>query len=307
MTSSPQAHPIRKAPLFTPYVVIWSMFGALSLGFLMVLGLAPEWLDDLRPVSFGDPQSNQGQRAAARMAADLDQMKNNIAQVQLELSKVKTDVELQGTHQSLIKEQVASLETRISAGLPAAALETATPPTSQQQQAQTQAPAQSAQSGSSDAVKSPVKTLKVINADTKAAGAPLETGSVSGQAPKAVKAAATQAKVAADKASVDKAISESAAFSTAVTPAPRPLGVKISTGASVESLRLSWGLLAERHADALTNLEARYTTTGDAANPTYDLVAGPISSKADAGKVCKTLIQRGVPCTVSGFSGDALQ
>ena len=77
MTASPNAHPLRKAPLFTPYVVVWTTLGALSFGFLMVLGLAPEWLDDLRPVSsYTFPQNNQGQRAAARLAADLGQLKD---------------------------------------------------------------------------------------------------------------------------------------------------------------------------------------------------------------------------------------
>lgn len=293
MTVSTNSQPIRKAPLFTPYVVVWSMLGALSFGFLMVLGLAPEWLDDLRPsTTMGDPQNNQGQRAAARLAADVGQMKNSIEQIQLDISKVKTDVEQQGAQQKAVSEQVASLETRISAALPAAALEASTPV------APSAAPAPGNNIGSSDAPKSPVKTLKVINAETTAAGAALETGSVSRDI--------AQVKPAKSAVPV-KASAEATAFDTAVVKsAPNPLGVKISTGASVDSLRLSWNLLAEKHGDQLSSLEPRYTSAGDPANPTFDLVAGPIASKAEATKLCKTLAARGVACTVGGFKGNAL-
>lgn len=288
-----QSHPIRKAPLFTPYVVVWSMFGALSFGMLMVLGLAPEWLDDLRPAAgFSDPQSNQGQRAAARMAADIGELKDSVAQVHLELSKMKTDVAMQGAQQNAVADQVTSLEARISGALPAAALEKSTPATDDPTPP---APATNAESGASDTAKSPAKTLKVINASPAATGAALETGSVSGQAGslKPAKPAPSQ--------------KQTAAFDTAVakTP-PQPVGIKISTGASVDSLRLSWGLLAGKHDDALGNLEPRYTAGGDRSNPIYDLVAGPLPSKAEAARVCKTLTERGVPCTIGGFTGDAL-
>lgn len=286
--STAHSHPIRKAPLFTPYVVVWSMFGALSFGFLMVLGLAPEWLDDLRPAAtFSDPQSNQGQRAAARMAADIGELKDSVAQVHLELSKIKTDVAMQGAQQKSVADQVTSLEARISGSLPAAALETSSPAA---EAAKPAAPAD----GNTGPAKSPVKTLKVINANP-AAGAALETGSVSGQAAQLKPAKP----VVQDK--------QMAAFDTAITKTtPGPVGIKISTGASVDSLRLSWGLLADKHGDALGNLEPRYLAGGDKSNPTYDLVAGPLPSKADAAQVCKTLAQRGVACTVGGFNGEAL-
>lgn len=291
-TTTPTAQPLRKAPLFTPYVVVWSMFGALSFGFLMVLGLAPEWLDDLRPATtFSDPQSNQGQRAAARMAADISELKDSVAQVHLELSKIKTDVAMQGAQQKSVADQLTSLEARISGALPAAALETSSPA----EEAVTPSPP--AESGERSAVKSPVKTLKVINANPTA-GAALETGSVSGQA--------TQLKPTKPQATTDKG-NQVAAFDTAITKTtPSPVGIKISTGASVDTLRLSWGLLSEKHRDALDNLEPRYTEGGDASNPTYDLVAGPLPSRADAVRVCKTLTQRGVACTVGGFTGEAL-
>jgi hypothetical protein len=69
---------------------------------------------------------------------------------------------------------------------------------------------------------------------------------------------------------------------------------------------LSWSLLADRHGEALKNLEARYVAHGDVANPTYDLIAGPIKSKAEAQRVCKALAAKGVPCKIGDFLGEAL-
>lgn len=282
-TNPTPLHPIRKAPLFTPYVVVWSMFGALSLGVLMVLGLAPEWLDDLRPATvFSDAQSNHGQRTAARLAADIGELKDSVAQVQLELSKMKTEATAQAAEHKAVADQVTSLEARISAALPASALETSAPE---------KPPA--AESADPSAAKTPVKTLRVINANPGNNGSALETGSVGGQATKLKPTA--------------KPAEQAAAFDTAIAKTTKqPIGVKISTGASVDSLRLSWSLLSGKHRDALDNLEARYTTGGDNLNPTYDLVAGPLPSTAEAIRVCRTLAQRGVPCTIGGFDGDAL-
>lgn len=290
MTTQPKPVQIRKAPVFTKYVVVWSMLGTLSFGLLMVIGLAPEWLDDLRPASLGaDPQSNQGQRAAARLAADFNALKDSVAQIQLDLSKVKTDVASQSEQQKAVSAQVTSIEMRMATPQDAAKIEVAVPPPLLS--AETAAPAQAIDPAATTAAKPaaplPARTPKVINADATAS-ASLETGSVS-----------APAKIAA--------ATEAISFGPAIVKAaPKPLGVKISSGASTDSLRLSWSLLAEKHGDALKGLEARYTSAGDDVNPSFDLFAGPIKSRAEAAKVCKNLTAKGVPCTVGAFAGEAL-
>lgn len=146
----------------------------------------------------------------------------------------------------------------------------------------------------------------LANADTQVSAADLglETGSVPA-APAAAQAHAKAAKAAAPKTVA--AAADPIDFGTPVVkPAAKPVGVQISSGASVDSLRLSWSLLSDRHADALKNLEARYVARGDEASPTYDLIAGPIKSKSEAQKVCKALAARNVPCKVGDFSGEGL-
>ncbi len=91
-----------------------------------------------------------------------------------------------------------------------------------------------------------------------------------------------------------------------VKPAAKPVGIQIATGPSVDSLRLSWSLLSDRHADTLGKLEARAVMGAGAEGDTFDLVAGPIRSSAEAKKVCATLEAKSVPCKVGDFKGEAL-
>lgn len=89
-----------------------------------------------------------------------------------------------------------------------------------------------------------------------------------------------------------------------VTPAPKPIGIQIASGSSVEALRLSWSLLSDHHADSLKNLQPR--VIGGAEGTGYDLVAGPLKSQAEAKKVCKALQSKNITCRIGSFEGDAL-
>ncbi len=337
MTTTEAPLRLRKAPIFTPYVVMWSTMGALSLGLLAVLGLAPEWLADFRPAAgIADPQSNQGQRAAARLAADMTAVKQGLAQVQLDLANVKTEMLTNAEQQKTVSAQLTALEGRIVPQSVAAA--SGTPATPEQPIAAATADAApapaatpqgqtirgyatgSAAADPNAAVARPTAQLapaptvvvttlvpsqqpltaaatpKIINANTTAVPAALETGSVAS-------VAAASALVTAKPPAQAQAISFGPAT---VKPAPKPVGIKVSTGDSVDSLRLSWSLLSEKHGDALKSLQPRFVVSGDPQNPTYDLVAGPVKSKSEANRVCKALTAQGVPCTVGPFAGDSL-
>lgn len=94
-----------------------------------------------------------------------------------------------------------------------------------------------------------------------------------------------------------------------VTPAAAPVGVKISNGPSLEALRLSWSQLADRHSAQLGKLQPRYAARipdNHGADPTFDLIAGPVKSEAEAKKLCKTLAAKGVACEIRTFSGPTL-
>ncbi len=312
-TPSPAPHiapppiPLRRRPIFTPYVFGWILAGTLSAGYFAILATAPELLDDLSPgsVYMTEPQDNQGQRAAARLASDVRAIRESVAQVQFELSKVKTDVLTHGERERALTAQLAALESKLEMAQSARTIETATPQRQPQPPANPAAPAElETMPQAIDTVAPPAATEaapkqeasgspqqpKLINADTATTIRALETGSVT-----------TTARSAA------KTTSGVISFGPAIVkPAAKPIGVQISSGASIDSLRLSWSVLADRHGDALKNLQARYVESGNSEAPNFDLIAGPIKSKTEAARVCKALAAKNIPCKVGDFAGDAL-
>ncbi len=74
----------------------------------------------------------------------------------------------------------------------------------------------------------------------------------------------------------------------------------------MDSLRLCWTLLAERHGDSLRSLQPRYTVGSDGTGATYDLVVGPLNSAADATRLCQELSVQATPCSIGIYSGDVL-
>ena len=313
MTASSPGTPLRHKPLLTPYVVLWTALGALSVGCLSVLLLAPDWLDDLKPASrFADPQSNQGQRAAARLAANVDRLNESIAQLQLDMAKVKTDVAAQSEQGRTIAAQVTALEQKLGGAEAATAVEAAIPAPAGPQSAPAAVatgdvpppvadttvivatpPAAASTAAELATEAGTALQPKLINADTEITTTGLETGSVD---------IAPAAAVPAPNANAD-VISFGPAI---VKPAPKPVGLRLSSASDIDSLRLSWSLLSEKHGDTLKEMQPRVTASGNAANPNFDLIAGPVKSRAEATKLCKALAAQNVPCKVGTYAGDTL-
>ncbi len=299
--AAPPPIPLRRRPIFTPYVFGWIMAGTVAAGYFAILLTAPDLIEDFAPggVHLTEPQDNQGQRAAARLASDVRKLRDSMAQVQLELSRVKSDVANQGERERALTGQLVALEKKLSAAESARAIETATPRDPSQPPAGTSVPHETIETMAPppDAINAPPEQQasgspqqpKLINADTLVTTVPIETGSVT--------TAARAVAKAGDAISFGPVI---------VKPAAKPIGVQISSGPSVDNLRLSWSLLADRHADTLKNLQARYVESGDPAAPNFDLIAGPIKSKSEAARVCKALAAKNIPCKVGDFAGDAL-
>lgn len=81
--------------------------------------------------------------------------------------------------------------------------------------------------------------------------------------------------------------------------------LSLSTAQSVTGLRASWLLLTSRHPDTFGRFQPRYIS--DQANGTYRLLAGPISSHAEADRICTELRAQSVSCGVTAYIGSALQ
>lgn len=96
--------------------------------------------------------------------------------------------------------------------------------------------------------------------------------------------------------------------SPAAAPAPSGLAILLATGSSVESLRLTWGILQERHGAALLDLSPRYIIKANPTSPErkFALLAGPVVSAIDIARVCGVLESEGMTCRTTSFGGNSL-
>jgi len=283
MTSPPVAR--RRFP--KAYVAVWALLATLSLAYLALLAAEPELVASYVGMS---GTTTAQTTPAVDTVAELRTLRDSIDRVAGDLTDLKSEVSKQADRDSGVAGRVAALEVAAEnariAALPAAP---ATAPGAKGTKVAAAEPTKAAPDA-----KAPAKKQGTVGAEAAApaVAAPpvtttadvrrsLETGSVESKAP--------------------------VAFGPAVvTPAGAPVGLKIATGPSVDSLRLSWSLLSGRHDQSLASLEPRYVTGSDASGLTYDLIVGPVASTADAKRICKELVLKGTPCQIGDFAGDAL-
>lgn len=286
----------KRRPLLKAYLLTWAVVGIAALSYLVVLLVRPD-LVAVHPwgATIGVPEGNEGARAMSRALAELQSMRTSLTQAQLDIAKLKTGLESQESLDKRIAERLSALELRLAAAgdsaltrlsesdaVPAAP---ATGETGRQAAAVDAAP-----EGSGTAPMA----AQIINATTATARADkppaaIETGSL---------AAADMASVASAPISFGPAV---------VKQAPQPeIAVRLSKGPSVDALRLSWSLMAERHGDALRKLQPRYVEGSPEDDNPYELLAGPVKSTSEAKRICKTMQTRGIPCEVGPFTGNAL-
>lgn len=86
------------------------------------------------------------------------------------------------------------------------------------------------------------------------------------------------------------------------------LAVLLATGSSVESLRITWNILRERHGAALVDLAPRYIVEQNPSAPerSYALLAGPVISATSVARVCGALVSEGLTCRTRTFAGKPL-
>lgn len=272
------------------------MLGALGVGYLGVAIFEPAWLGDLTPVS--SRHDTETQEATMNLSTDVAGLRTSMANLQLDVAAVKADVATQsgqtqqlGTQLSALEDKVRLGQTTISSASvpsPPSAAEPTTPDASPSMSLSSMATAAAA--SASGTAKPASKQAKIINA-APAESSQIVTSSVGDR-------------VGASKAKNAKP--EVISFGPAVVkPATKPIGIELASGPSVDGLRLSWSQLTELN-NKLKKLTARYADNGDTANPSFNLVAGPVKSKAEAIRLCKELEAHYQTCKVGEFKGDAL-
>jgi hypothetical protein len=317
-TSPPAAK--RRFP--TPYVMIWALLASLSLAYLALLAMQPRLVAQYFGASpaTGIPRSNDGQLTITDAVADIASLREAVGQVQGDLDNLKAEVSEQAERERDVTARLAALE--VNPGDPTRFADTAAAPAMARALADKGAERVSSKETPKAAIvpktinqKTPTLVAQAASRSERIAA--LSAGSAalpakaaaSGGAKKtiAAPAAAPEPEPTLETGSVAAGAPPPVAFGPAVvTPAGKALGLRIATGPSVDSLRLSWSLLSGRHEENLAALEPRYITGSDASGLTYELIVGPIGSAADAKRICKELTQKGTSCQLGDFVGDAL-
>lgn len=328
-THSPAFRPVApNAGLPKMYVFAWVGLAALASSYLGVValrsGIEPSGLlarTSATAVAIAPAQD--------KTAAEVLRLRQSLKDFQADIGHARVDLETRGQDQSLIA-SLTAIEERISleTGMPivrppAAAPEPASAPVATSRPAAPATVVAAKLPATQDVPLAPAPAASVqpppapapqpfalAPASLEKLMQPLETGSLATPLkpvglPKsipgpAIPAPATPAAAAPQAAPI--------AFGPAtIKPEPKPYAVQLASGPTLDSIRLSWSLLSDQHADTLRNLQPRFTATGtEEAGQTFDLVAGPIKTAADAKKLCKALAARGTDCKVSPFAGEGL-
>jgi len=83
------------------------------------------------------------------------------------------------------------------------------------------------------------------------------------------------------------------------------MAVQLASGPSLQAVRQSWQLLSERFAGPLSSLQPRVVAPRGEGG-TYRLLAGPLSTKADAERICSQLGVGAKTCFAAPYGGAPL-
>ncbi|MEQ1695696.1 MAG: SPOR domain-containing protein [Hyphomicrobiaceae bacterium] len=267
----------------------------------------------------------------AALQAELATLRHNLGDFQRDVGRVRAEMEVRKQDAGVIA-GLSAIEERMSMTTGLALAKSGAAPVSVAQvvpEATVAVPAAVKVGGVQETAQGQAepRAIKLAPPALEKMVTPIETGSIpaaagaagkmAGQLPKAI---AGSAQVPATPGQVHPAVTAAATAQQAAAPALTPIGfgpavvkaeakpfaVQLGSGSSLDDIRYNWSILSTQHADTLAKLAPRVTSTGTvAAGQTYDLIAGPVKTAADAKKICKTLATRGMDCKVTPYEGEA--
>ncbi len=271
----------RRGGLPPLYVAVWVVLSSMALTYLGMLSLRPDLAESLGQ-QVSAVLGTEGGPVSARYASD--------ERARAEIVELRRNLDALGSELNAMRRQVSAREERDQAVI--------------------------ARLAAIEAQKVAERSLPLSTASIDRAPAPAgddpQRARVINPSPIELQPAEPPT-AASDPARRDRARDERIAAAPeppqAKAPPPEPTGprgIQIATGPSVDALRISWMLLAQRHNEVLRKLEPRFVPSTGGTGPAYRLIAGPIESTAAANKVCSELRARRVTCGVSAFGGEPL-
>jgi hypothetical protein len=267
--SAQAVQPAQSGRFIRVYLLTWGLLAAGGLTYLASLA----WHVDLRTPTQQqavqpaiDPA--QGLRVATKALAEIDSVQHTVSEMQKDLGQLKETVGQRDAQDREAQSRLSALEERVSTlATPPPAPVVISVPSAKQKAADKAKAAAEKRASEQRATARVVAVVEEQKPETQAAAEPpaapakLETGSIPVSPP-----------------SITFGEPE-------VTPVRQAYAVQLGAGPSLDALRMSWMALRDQHGDALASLQPRFVAPRSSTGP-YRLVAGPLSSKADADKVC---------------------
>lgn len=324
------------------YLATWAVLATVSAGYMAVLLLQPDWATPLTTQSLrSDEPPPASSQVVEQLSGEVDTLRKTIADLQRELTEVKATAAVKQEKQTTVElpyEPPIQLSQRETTGVGPGILVEAPQLRPSQAEIQT-VRAEPAQAKAGDALKpeakqvaaatpkpaQPEEVVRTKAAKPEPAPSPVvrtvreePKPAVTPPPPTPLKKVFVLNANPAERPDGDGPRLETGSLPPAeppmitfgpptVTPANEAVAIHLDAAPSLEALRLRWDVLHERHRSALKDLQPRYLISGTAESPSYLLMAGPIASSDEAGRICALLRARRVACSVGGpFVGQAL-
>jgi hypothetical protein len=267
------------------YLVIWAVGAVGALGYLATLAWQPEQLAPVPPPKV--VQANPGLEAATQALAEVGTIKQTVDSLQRNVGELKDSVEQRGDTDKTLQSRLAALEEKVAA-IPNGVATSSVPMTNKQklaEKAQEKAQQKAAAAAKANPPKAGARVITITEdpagtiTPTTAVKPPIETGSI------------TQPTVVFGEA--------------VVTRAAELYAVQLDVAPSIDVLRHRWDLLVERYGATLAPLQPRIVAPRTQGAP-YRLVAGPLTSAAEAKSVCGELQAQIPACSTTDFGGEPL-
>jgi hypothetical protein len=275
--------PRRRGGLPRPYVAIWLVLSSMALTYLVMLSVRPDLAEGLGEIvaTLAGVETRSDEAGSAREAsderarADIAALRNSLDGVQREMAALRTQIAAREERDQAFAARLGAIEAQrvVEQGLPLATASV------------NRGPLEGPGSAGTDALPGRAIDGQIIETPR-----PSELPARRPQPPR----------------EAERVVFGAPQVKPAASAPEGPRGIQIATGPSVDALRISWMLLAERHKEILRNYEPRFVPSTSGSGPAYRLIAGPIENTGAANRVCSELRARRVTCGVSAFGGEPL-
>lgn len=288
------------------YALGWVSCAGLAMIYLVLMAAKPELL-----TGFGAGRRSVAEagepRSVARLAEEMQLLRKTVSDMQLNVAHLRTSA-------ASLQESDAAMATRL------VALEQRTTPASTTAASVTNVIDQPVAKAAATAKAERIAAQPAAPPAAKPAAAaapPAAVQQVAAVAPPAVTTRPNIINVATPAAAAPQAPSSpiatgsiapaTVAFGAPVVTAAaeQPVALRLGSGPSLDALRLSWSLLSERHGGVIKDYAPRVAPSAADAS-SFELLAGPVATVAEAKRVCAQLKARRVACSVGALEGDNL-